>query len=74
MAQKDDGKKHDPMDVASFPIAGAVASGENPDGNAPMTDKQAAELRQLCEKHDEAFDGTLTQDQAAARIEMLKKA
>ena len=69
----DDRKKdHDPMDVASFPIAGAVESGQNPKGNEPMTDRQAAELRELCEKHDEPFDGHLTQDQAEARIAALK--
>ncbi|WOI56597.1 DUF3072 domain-containing protein [Palleronia sp. LCG004] len=73
MADRDDkGTKHDPMDVASFPVAGAVETGENPHGNEPMTDKQAAELRELCEKHDEPMDGNLTQDQADARIEALK--
>ncbi len=65
--------KHDPMDVASFPVAGAVETGENPKGNEPMTERQAAELRQLCETHDEPMDAELTQDQAEARIEALKK-
>ena len=70
----DDKKKHDPMDVASFPVAGAVESGQNPNGNEPMTDAQAAELRQLTDKHDEVMDANLTQDQAEARINALKEA
>ncbi|SHJ36067.1 Protein of unknown function [Palleronia salina] len=68
----DDQKKHSPMDVASFPVGGAVESGENPHGNEPMTEVQAAQLRELCEKKGEAFDATLTQDQADARIAALK--
>lgn len=74
MVKHEKNEDNDPMDVASFPIAGAVESGENPKGNEPMTERQAAELRKLCEKHDEAFDSTLTQDQADARIDMLKQA
>ena len=70
----DKGKGHDPMDVASFPVAGGVVSGEDPKGEEPMTEKQAAELTRLCEKHDEAFDANLTRDAADARISALREA
>lgn len=58
--------------AAEFPVAGAVV---NPDSGAdePMTAKQAARLRTLCEKHDEAFDANLTREQADARIDALER-
>jgi len=37
-----------------------------------MTDKQAAELRELCARLDEPFDAMLTQTQADARIAALR--
>ncbi|WP_375261015.1 DUF3072 domain-containing protein [Palleronia sp.] len=60
--------------TASFPIAGAVVGGEMKHQDEPMTEEQAVRLRQLCEKHDEAFDGNLTRQEADARIEALEKA
>ena len=60
--------------TASFPIAGAVVGGEMSRKDEPMTEKQKVILRELCEKHDEAFDGNMTREQADARIEALKKA
>ncbi|SPJ24717.1 DUF3072 domain-containing protein [Palleronia abyssalis] len=60
--------------TASFPVAGAVVHDENTDADEPMTEVQAARLRDLCEKHDEAFDTTLTREQADARIAALEKA
>ena len=61
--------------TASFPIAGAVVgTDEVRNGDEPMTEEQAVRLRQLCEKHDEPFDGNLTQQQANARIHTLEKA
>ena len=42
------------------------------DADAPMTEVQAAKLRELCEKHDEPFDGNLTEVQASERIEYLE--
>ena len=49
----------------------------DPDAPAPgddeqMSEQQAAELRELCEKHDEPFDGNLTRREAEQRIESLK--
>ncbi|SDE85504.1 DUF3072 domain-containing protein [Limimaricola pyoseonensis] len=43
---------------------------ENPD--APMTEEQAAELRQLCERTGEEFDTSLTEAQAVERIDALR--
>ncbi|WP_296418710.1 DUF3072 domain-containing protein [Pseudooctadecabacter sp.] len=42
------------------------------DADAPMTEVQAAKLRQLCDKLDEPFDGALTQQQAVERIRFLE--
>ena len=57
----------------NFPIGGAVVHGEFSGKDEPMTAAQAAQLRELCEKHDEAFDGNLTQEQADARIKALSE-
>ncbi len=59
-------------DAAEFPVGGGVLSGRREDAGAPMTEVQAAELRRLCESRDEAFDATLTREQADARIAALK--
>ena len=59
--------------AASFPVGGAVVGADDPSADEPMTAKQAAQLRQLCEKHDEAFDGALTRAQADARIKALER-
>ncbi|MEJ6403603.1 DUF3072 domain-containing protein [Yoonia sp. 2307UL14-13] len=48
-----------------------VATPHNPDG--PMTGDQADLLRVLCENAGEPFDASLTQAQALARIEVLRK-
>lgn len=60
------------LDAAEFPIGGAVLSGRREDADDPMTDAQAAELRDLCDKRGEPFDTSLTREQAEARIEALK--
>jgi hypothetical protein len=58
-------------DVVAATTMGATSSPETK-GDAPMDEKQAAELRKLCEKQGEPFDGNLTAAQAAERIEALK--
>lgn len=61
--------------AAGFPVGGAVVGGdETAAGDEPMTEVQAARLRDLCEKHDEAFDGNLTKSQADDRIAALERA
>jgi uncharacterized damage-inducible protein DinB len=42
-------------------------------GDEPITEKQAAQLRQLCEELDEEFDGNLTEVQAKKRIAALQE-
>ncbi len=42
------------------------------DPDAEMTPEQTAELRALCEDLDEPFDASLTERQAAERIDALK--
>ncbi len=50
----------------------------DPDGVEPgadhmaMTDEQAAELRDLCDRLGEEFDTSLNKEQAAERIRALK--
>lgn len=41
--------------------------------DAPMSEKQAARLRQLCEKLDEPFDTALNQQQTEERIRQLEE-
>ena len=41
-------------------------------GHEPMTEEQAARLKSLCDKAGEPFDTSLTQAQAAERIEVLE--
>ena len=60
-------------DAVEFPVAGGVLSGRREDAEDPMTEAQAAELRQLCEARDEPFDRALTREQADARIAALKE-
>ena len=45
-----------------------TAQGED----APATSRQLAILRDLCERHGEAFDGNLTEGQANERIAYLE--
>ncbi|RVV98421.1 DUF3072 domain-containing protein [Mesobaculum littorinae] len=63
--------KNDPLAVAASP-AGAFATADTGKDDAPMTSEQADELAALSKEHGEAFDQSLTQDAAAARIEELK--
>ena len=60
--------------TGNFPVGGAVVHGEFSGKDEPMTDEQAVRLRELCEKHDEAFDGNMTREQADARIKALSQA
>lgn len=60
-------------DAAEFPIGGAVLSGRREDAEEPMTEAQAAELRDLCDRTGEPFDTSLTREQADARIAALKE-
>lgn len=39
---------------------------------APMTDKQAAYLQTLCERHDREFDSGLSKGEASALIDELR--
>ena len=59
-----------PHVAASTPI-GAAADVDDTQGE-PMTDKQAAILRELTDSCGEPFDGNLTRRQADDRIEYLK--
>ena len=43
------------------------------DPDAPMTDRQAATLRDLTARTGDPFDGNLTQAQAQERIEALQE-
>lgn len=56
--------------VAAQGTMPAASPGTDPE--APMTDVQAAELRQLTDKTGEAFDTSLTEQQAAQRIAYLR--
>ena len=60
-------------DAAGFPMGGAVVGPDDPRSDEPMTAEQTARLKQLCEKHDEAFDGNLTREQADARIAAMER-
>lgn len=63
---------NDPLSAAEFPVGGAVVGGDDPRDEEPMTEVQAAELRELCEAKGEAMDASLTQRQASERIAALK--
>ncbi|WP_102109915.1 DUF3072 domain-containing protein [Oceaniglobus roseus] len=58
-------------DVVAATEIGAVAAPETGE-DEPMTEKQAAELRQLCEEKGEEYDASLTKTQAEERIAALK--
>lgn len=65
-----DRRKEDPHVVGQSPAAGfATTEGHTDD---PITDRQAAILRDLAERAGEPFDGNLTRGQADARIEALR--
>ncbi|QJF52195.1 DUF3072 domain-containing protein [Roseobacter ponti] len=56
-------------------IAGPQAVDVNAaDGGAELTEKTAAELRDICDQTGEPFDGSLTEGQARRRIIALKEA
>ncbi len=57
------------------PITEAYLNADNEMEKTPpaMTEVQAAELRQLCERLDEPFDASLNEEQAAERIRLLKQ-
>ena len=59
------------VDIKSYAID--PASDLPPDPRAPMTDRQAARLRELTEKTGEEFDSALTKRQAARRIAFLEE-
>ena len=67
--------KTKPFDNAA---AAAAATGTIPaaapplQDDRPMTEIQAAELRQLAETANEPFDGNLTEQQAEERLEYLR--
>ena len=63
---------HDPLSAAEFPIGGTVVGGHDRRDDAPMTDVQAVELRELCDVKGEPMDANLTQRQADERIAALK--
>jgi hypothetical protein len=60
-----------------MPIQNSVALdpslGLGPDPEEQMTEDQAIKLRELTERADEAFDGSLTRRQAERRIAHLEE-
>ena len=71
MTQHDD--EHPAQNASALSPDSAVVGSGDRHADEPMTDEQAVRLRQLCEKHDEAFDGSLTREQAEARIEAMSR-
>ncbi|KAF0677226.1 DUF3072 domain-containing protein [Profundibacterium mesophilum] len=67
-----------PVAAAPTPAAGFAAAedeaGRDGGAGAPMSDKQAAQLRALCQERGEDFDPGLTAAQADERIEAMKAA
>ncbi|WP_226779417.1 DUF3072 domain-containing protein [Oceaniglobus trochenteri] len=63
--------KHEDPEIAPASAIGAVPTVDT-HGDEPMTDKQAAYLRNLCDKTGEAFDTALSRRQANERIEALR--
>ncbi|MDF0602840.1 DUF3072 domain-containing protein [Psychromarinibacter sp. C21-152] len=65
-----------PKDLDRQPVAAATgtmpAASPSTDAEAPMTEAQAAELRELAERTGEAFDASLTQHQAEERLAYLR--
>ncbi|MBS1303348.1 DUF3072 domain-containing protein [Loktanella sp. SALINAS62] len=55
------------------PVLETDAAHTPSDADAPMTSDQADMLRVMCEAAGEPFDASLTQSQAVARIEELRK-
>ncbi|SHG90985.1 DUF3072 domain-containing protein [Marivita hallyeonensis] len=49
------------------------SAGLGPDPETEMTEKQKVKLRELAERADEPFDGSLTERQAARRIAYLEE-
>jgi hypothetical protein len=65
-----DRRKEDPHVVGQTPVA-AFATMEG-HADEPITDRQAAILRDLAERAGEPFDGNLTRGEAEERIEALR--
>jgi hypothetical protein len=56
-----------------FPPTMDIAGGPDREPGGRMTEVQAVELRELCDRLDEPFDAELTQRQADARIAVLRR-
>jgi hypothetical protein len=65
-----DKRKEDPHVVGQTPVAGFATTEGHADD--PITDRQAAILRDLAERAGEPFDGNLTRGEAEARIDALR--
>jgi hypothetical protein len=65
-----DRRKEDPHVIAQTPVAGFATTEGHADD--PITDRQAATLRDLAERAGEPFDGNLTRGEAEARIDALR--
>ena len=63
--------RHERPQIAPQDALGQIPSAPGP-SRAKMTQKQAALLRNLCDKAGAAFDPTLTWRQANARITTLR--
>jgi len=50
-----------------------IAGGPDREPGGRMTEVQAVELRELCDRLDEPFDAELTQRQADARLGELRR-
>lgn len=63
-------RKEDPQAIGQTPLSAVPTV----DGRAddPITDRQAAILRDLADRAGEPFDGNLTRGEAEARIEALR--
>jgi hypothetical protein len=65
-----DRRKERPRVVGQSPVAGFATTRGHADD--PITEQQAAILRDLAERAGEPFDGNLTRGQAEERIEALR--
>ncbi|QQA43305.1 DUF3072 domain-containing protein [Pelagovum pacificum] len=55
------------------PLSDELTPDNNLDDDAPMTEEQAAQLRDLCDRAGEPMDANLTQMQAQKRIAALQE-
>ena len=63
-------RKENPHVVGQTPVAGFATTGGHP--NEPITERQAAILRDLAGRSGEPFDGNLTRGEAEERIAALR--